>query len=314
MDKKKMLPSAAVLFIMAAIIINPAVYIQSALNGMLLFVLKVLPALFPFFFFSQILILLEADKVLGNIASRPLKKIYNAPPSGGYILIMSLMCGYPIGARLIGDFYKSRIIDAGEARGLASIASTGGPLFILGTIGAVILNNAAAAVIILISHYLSAFINGLIYKNKKGIKSVNTAIKTQTTLSDSVYNAVISILFVGGYIIVFNIICDMLLNYKIIDAVSYLIRPVAGESSEGLLLGVIEVTRGTITLAGSGLPVNKIIPFIAATVTFGGLSVIFQSITFLDSANIRTGEFMLMKITQCAISYISALILTALIL
>lgn len=314
MDKKKLLPSMAVIFIMAAIIINPSRYILSAQNGMILFAMSVLPALFPFFFFSKLLSMFQADQALGNMLSKPLKRLYNIPPSGGYIMVMSLMCGYPVGAKLISEYHDQNILTKDEASGIAAMASTSGPLFILGTIGSIILHNKSAALVILVSHYLSAFINGIIYRNNREPSHANIPAMQSLTLKDSIYNAVISILMVGGYIIVFNIIIDVLIDIKVFEILTKLLSPALGGISKGMLCSIVEVTRGTAVIGKSNSSLIQMTAAIAAGVTFGGMSIIIQSITFLESTGLKTYKFLLMKFSQSLIAYIIALIISMLFL
>lgn len=309
MNKRKIIPTIAILSVMAAIIIDPPKYILSAQNGMILFAMTVLPALFPFFFFSKLLCVFEADVAMGNMLKRPLRCLYNAPSCGGYILTMSLMCGYPIGARLISDYYNDNIINKQESISLSALASTAGPLFILGTIGSIILNNRTAGIIILVSHYLSALINGVVYRNNGKIASSQEPTINPTTLKDSIYMAVISILIVGGYIIVFNIICDVLINTGIIEKLSVFVSPLFSNASEGVLLSIIEVTRGSVIIGKSDVSIISKTATIAAAVTFGGLSIIIQSITFLEKTGIKPLSFIMIKLTQCIIAYVIAYIL-----
>lgn len=313
MNKKNIIASIAIAIVMLCIIIKPSTYITSAQNGIMLFAVSVLPALFPFFFFSKLLSIFKADVIVGSLLELPLRKIYNAPPCGGYIFIMSLMCGYPIGAKLINEYYKDGMIDTSDSLFLSSLASTTGPLFVLGTIGSLILNNHTAGIIILISHYLSALINGLIYRNPNKSSSISKPKECSNTLYDSVYNSVISILIVGGYIIVFNLICDVILNIGIMDFIISII-PINKVVIEGVLLSIIEVTRGSMIIGKSGIDLIQKTALICGAVTFGGLSIIIQSTTFLEIAGIKIHKFIFIKSTQCIIAYTIALILSMIIL
>ena len=134
---------------MAALIINPAKYMNSITVGLKLFSVSVLPALFPFFFFSKILTSLDVASSFGKAIQKPLRKIYNAPPITGYIVVMSMMSGYPLGAKLVSDCFSLGIIDENEAKSISTLASTSGPLFILGTIGASMLNNSLVGLTII---------------------------------------------------------------------------------------------------------------------------------------------------------------------
>ncbi len=132
-------------------------------------------------------------------------------------------------------------------------------------------------------------------------------------MSDSIYSAVLSVLLVGGYIIIFNIICDMLINIGIIDLLVKIINPITGDTSRGILLSIIEVTRGTVELSKSNANIITKTATIAATVTFGGFSIIMQSITFLEKVGIKPSKLLLFKTSQCIIAYILATILAMIV-
>ena len=44
---------------------------------------------------------------MGKLLKKPISRLYNAPSQSGYILVMSLLSGYPVGAKLIDDFYEN---------------------------------------------------------------------------------------------------------------------------------------------------------------------------------------------------------------
>lgn len=313
MKKKNIIASIGIAVVMLSIMVKPSIYITSAQNGIMLFALSVLPALFPFFFFSKLLSLFQADVAIGNLLELPLRKIYNTPPPGSYIFAMSLMCGYPIGARLISDYYKDGLLDSNESLSLSALASTTGPLFVLGTIGTIILSNSTAAIIILTSHYLSALLNGLIYRNPVKPTNLPRTRVASSTLYDSIYSAVISILIVGGYIIVFNIICDFVLNLGIVSLINKVI-PLNKTILEGGIMSLIEVTRGSMIIGKSNIDLVQKTALIAGAVTFGGLSVIIQSTTFLEVTGVKIYKFILIKLTQSIIAYTAALILAMIIM
>lgn len=84
-------------------IINPQKSHKSVLNGITLFALNVLPSLLPFFFLTKLLSSLGNIDSLTRFLRRPLKKIFKLPPQFAYIMFISMISGYPIGANLVGD-------------------------------------------------------------------------------------------------------------------------------------------------------------------------------------------------------------------
>ncbi len=320
---KKKLAIISVLLIMTALIVNPARYIHSMSEGLMIFVISVLPALFPFFFFTKILTALGVADNVSSIMHRPVYTLYNSPGEGGYVLLMSLMSGYPIGAKLIADFYEMKAITTEEARRIAAFTSSSGPLFILGTLGVSILGSYTAGIIILASHYTATLLNGLIYRGRKADKTRPAAalpkIGYDKALSESIYSAIVSILTVGSFIALFNLIGDILTDIKallLIENAAALFLNLSGlpESlSRGIGFGIIEMTRGCIYLAESGASYSAIVPLATASVTFGGLGIALQSLTYLAKCGIKPLYYIMTKLSQTAIAFALCLILCLLI-
>ena len=93
------------------IIQNPKLCIDSALNGAKLFFNSVFPSLFPFLVIVNIIIAFNGifiySKFLGPLLCRPLK----LPSCCSIVLIVSLLCGYPLGAKYTVQLYEKGLID-----------------------------------------------------------------------------------------------------------------------------------------------------------------------------------------------------------
>ncbi len=240
---------------------------------------------------------------MGLALKKPLKKLFNAPALSGYVLIMSMLCGYPVGAKLTADFYEQGLIDQTEARAISAFTSTSGPLFVVGTVGVGMLQSKSAGFIILISHYLAAILNGFIFRAKKS-ESVSLPaipqINYDKTLSNSMTSSIVSVAIVGGYIAVFNMILDLFFD---IGLISVLARPltllgVNIRLGEGIFASVVEITKGSLLLSKSGFPLKTVAPLCALGITFGGLSITLQSLTFLAKCKISPVFYLLGKTVQ----------------
>ena len=202
---------AAILVCAASVVLfflNPAKNIQNVSAGVLIWATSVLPALFPFFFLSKLLIELDAFGGLSTLLSKPTQKIFGAPPAASYIFLLSVVCGYPMGAKLTAEFYEKGALDKTQSLKLATFCSTGGPIFIIGTVGGVYLKSAAAGAIILVSHILGALANGLLYRRRfVSVSECGRLISQQKNngeiLGDCMQNSIISVLSVGGFVTIF---------------------------------------------------------------------------------------------------------------
>ncbi len=306
-------------FAMIMLIIFPEKYIDAVYDGIILFGLSVLPAMFPFFFFSNIITGLGGADILSRITCKPLRKLFNSHDIGGYIFAMSVLCGYPIGAKLVADSYNKGIVNSEDCKKLISFTSTTGPIFVLGTIGSYMLHNYMAGVIILISHYLSAIINGLIYRGKKSLSSSYTCpkpcISYDNLLSSSINSSLASVLAVGGYIAIFNLIIAIMCDLSIFEILATLFGKIGipNTLTYSFAMGLVEVTRGALTISTADLSLLLTIPTLSFIVTFGGLSVTLQSLTFLQSCNISAFYYLKTKLTQAIIAGVIAIPLTLLL-
>ena len=72
--------------------------------------------------------------LFGKIIEKPVKKLFNVPGQGAIALIMGIISGYPVGAKIVCDLKKRNICTKEEAERLLAFTNNSGPLFILGTV------------------------------------------------------------------------------------------------------------------------------------------------------------------------------------
>lgn len=310
-----------VLGLMLALVVFPERYIASVSYGLHLFALTVLPALFPFFFFSKILTAMDIASTLEKPLKRPMRFLFNAPPVGGYILVLSLLSGYPIGAKLTADCCKMGIITQEQAKNICAFTSTSGPLFIVGSVGASMLGNKTAGFVILLSHYLSALINGLIMAkrtspNEKTLSAPQTFVGYDNLLGDSITSGILSVAIVGGYIAIFSMLADVLYDFKILPFFSGIFKfiRVPAPLAEGIITSFVEITRGCQMLSKSGFPMRAVAPICCAVISFGGLSVTLQSMTFLSECKIKPLFYLKCKLSQGIVAFFAATVLSIIFL
>lgn len=310
--------AVAVGFFVICLVIDPGRYIASVYNGIVLFATSVAPALFPFFFFTRILTSVGTAQILGDALKKPIARLYNCPSAGGYVFFMSAISGYPVGSRLLSDLYAAGIIDRRQAKAISAFTSTSGPLFVVGTVGTVMFGSASFGYLLLAIHFAGAVLNGFIYRIKKDdAKEYAELMRTPPDFDDllgkSMTSALTSLFVVGGYIAIFSMIADVLTDFGIVDALA---APLASlysaagwdpEMAHGTVLGLIEITRGCQSLSQCGAQIKTVLPVAAGLLSFGGLSVSLQSLTFLGNCKIRPLYYLATKTTQAAISFALAL-------
>lgn len=319
---------------MVIILIRPDVYVASALEGVKLWALVVLPSLLPFFFFTSLLAKIGATERMARTLKKPCRKIFGTSGYAAYALLMSILSGYPVGAKIIGDLGENGLIDETDATKMSAFCSTSGPLFIVGSVGVGMFGSAAAGKLLFIVHAISALITGLIFRffgrteitttrtNKNAPKSCRPQVSPAKTraangnaLYDCVYSSVISIATVGGFICVFYVVADIFQNLDLLRPIWKTLFFVTKNEplSRAFSYGLIECTRGCKMLALCGLSTYSL-AFASSLITFGGVSVLIQSVCFLKKANVKIPVFLLAKTIQTAISFLLTLALTFVVL
>lgn len=170
----KILLTTLIIFFIANIIISPAKYIKEGLNGISAWAFNVLPSVLPFMFFTKALSSLGQMEKLTRPFQRVTKTLFNTPPISLYTFLMAILSGYPVGSKMIADLFTQGKITKEEAYRMSAFCSTSGPMFIVGAVGASMFKSASIGYILFLSHILSAFLNGLIYR-KIGVKNLENS-------------------------------------------------------------------------------------------------------------------------------------------
>ena len=317
--------SLLLLLLILVIALNPEPYISTTLKGFVIWAKIVLPSLFAFFIFTKLFMQQTSSVPLFNFLNKPFNKIYKSGNVSGYVFIMSIISGYPLGANLTAEFYNNNMITQEEAARLIPYTSTSGPMFIIGSIGASLFFNYKLSIVILISHILGALINGLIFKKSIFKKSfyfnVNhkkeKVITTKESLNEIMYNSIISCLMVGGYIALCFTLLEVLTTFNIFKPLSNLINsilPANSKVAEGFFKGIIELTNGCVCLSEGIYSFKTLAIILSAIVSFGGFSIHLQSQMFLAKCGIKYKYFLLTKITHAILASIISAILSILLL
>lgn len=170
----KILLTTLIIFFIANIIISPAKYIKEGLNGISAWTFNILPSVLPFMFFTKALSSLGQMEKLTRPFQRVTKTLFNTPPISLYTFLMAILSGYPVGSKMIADLFTQGKINKEEAFRMSAFCSTSGPMFIVGAVGASMFKSASIGYILFLSHILSAFLNGLIYR-KIGVKNLENS-------------------------------------------------------------------------------------------------------------------------------------------
>ena len=319
--------AAALLLLLA---LRPQRYAAACAEGIALWAKVVLPALFPFLVLTAWIARSGMADGLGRKLS-PLLRRCGLPAASAGAFLLSIVSGYPVGSRVVADLQRRGEIGRADAEKLSILCSTSGPMFILGSVGNAMFGGGKAGAVLLTAHLfgvLAIALPVLLFRKRSAAaepspspaaqRSAARAIRApqarapSDTLGETVREAVLSVLCVGGFIALANVaLCateDLLLLAPPRALAELCLRPFGAQAcAEGIVYGLIEATRGCAALAAADAAG---LPFAAFAIPFGGASILAQQLAFLRPVGVRAGHFIAVKAAQgCAAALFCALLL-----
>ena len=292
-------------------------------DGLTLWATCVVPSLFPFFIATELLNYTNITKIFGKLLSKVMRPIFNIPGEGAYAFIMGIISGYPVGAKIVSDFYENGICTKNEAERMLSFTNNSGPLFIIGTVGILLFGNSNIGILLFVTHILSSITVGIIlgissrfYKisEKKHISginnvssesNVNTLSNLGNILANSISKSITTVLQIGGFVVLFSVILSILNRLNVIEFLSsfFALFSIPKELSNGLISGIIELTNGASLVANlntKNISINIIV--CAFLLGFGGFSVLLQVLGIISRVGLNIKTYMVGKFLQGIIS------------
>lgn len=149
-----------VLFVCLLIFFFPQQGLHAALLGLSIWWDILFPALFPFFVVSELLIGFGIVHFMGTLLDPLMRPLFRIPGSGGFVMAMGLVSGYPVGARLTAQLWEQKLLTREEGERLIAFTTTSDPIFLIGAVAIGFFHHAEIAAILALSHYGAGFIIG----------------------------------------------------------------------------------------------------------------------------------------------------------
>lgn len=298
------------------IILVPNLVINSARNGLLLWVNNILPALLPFIIGTNLLIKLGFIDFLGSILENLMQKVFHVSGLGAFPLVLGMFSGYPVGAKIVCDLRLNKKISKSEGERLLTFTNNSGPLFILGTVGIGMFGSAKLGYLMLLIHYLSALSTGFIFRNYKyeknmyktsnkiSLKKAFANLKASRLkenksfgeiLGDSVNNALEITVTIGGFIVFFSVISALFLESNIFTYLGDILLPDKLRNlSNGIFMGIIEITNGCSILSLDRN--NTSVITAVALISWSGFSILAQTFSLLSKTDLNLKIYLISKI------------------
>ena len=270
---------------------------------------NIFPSLFPFFVLSNILIKCGLPEFMGNLFKEIMNKFFKIKGVCAFIFFMSIISGNPANAKYTRELYLDGKIDKYEATKILCFTCFSNPLFILGTVSFLFLNNKDVGLLILFCHYIGNVFVGLgmrrYHPSKKEnekislIKAINEMHKKRISNRDSFGKIITNSLItsINTLLLILGVITTSLVITTIIDNFLNL-----NSVFQSVLNGFIEMTQGLKYISLEAIPLKVKCILTVMILSFGGFSVHMQIMSILSDTDIKYLPFLCARICHAIIS------------
>ncbi len=290
--------SAGLLCLIIFMLLNPSQAIAETQKSVLLCTDVLIPSLFPFFVCSNLFISLGFAETLSKYLSIIMKPLFNLSGSCALPMLLGIISGYPTGAVVTTQLYKSGKCTKIEAEHLLTFCNNSGPMFIIGALGIGILGSFEIGLFLYLIHLISSLITGFLFKYflrsaslsplslpaKKSDNIENTFSAIGNSISDSIF----SILKVCGFVIFFSTIGATLPK----------------DNGGRYIYAILEITGGIKAIAEQNLSLGFSLPFISCLLAFSGLSVMAQVSAFVLPSGLSMESYIYGKLVHSFIAFL----------
>ena len=284
------------LFVLYQVVVKKSLVYDSINYALNIWVKNLIPTLFPFFIISDILINYNFTSYIPKIFKNMCKYLFNITDNMITILILSIISGFPSNARNTRILYDKGEITINEANHILMFSHFSNPLFILTTVAIFFFGDKNIGWILLISHYLSNFILGILFRKYfSHVDLTSNILKKKIDFGNVFVNAIKksidTILLICGIVTVF-----MLLSSIISNTFNF------GIYNSMIVKGILEITIGIEALGKLGLPMIYKAVIASCFLAFGGFSVHMQVMSQITDTDIKYRYFFIGRLYQMILS------------
>lgn len=287
-----------IMFSYLGIFCFPKVMINSSINALLIFREKLFPSIFPFFVLSFLFINMGYPLILNKYFKNITRKVFHLSENTSFILLMSIISGFPSGAKYIVKDYSNNYITKEEGNQLLLFTHFANPLFVLGTCG-ILLNSKRLAYKILICQLFANIILGILVRPKEITISPKKEVVSTTTpslisiLPDAINEAMEVLIFMLGSITIFQFFTNCFLLFTN-ETVFF----------KTIFTGIMDLTSGINLVPTLSISIELKALLMLIFITFGSLSVHLQVINAIKNTNLSYTNFFIGRILESIIAVI----------
>lgn len=268
------------------LILDGQTALSGAQEGITLCLRTVIPALFPFFTLSPLLIANMDGRWL-----RPAGKLCGIPKGAEGLLLVGFLGGYPTGAQCVAQSARSGQLSKAQAQRMLSFCNNAGPSFLFGMV-AQLFPGTGYAWLLWGIHIISALLTALLLpREDSGPVSLSAA---NMTLPQALRNAVLTMALVCGWVIFFRIGIAFLSRWFL-----WLLP----RTAQVIAVGILELSNGCWALREIE-QISLRFLICSGMLGFGGVCVSLQTRSVTGGLSMKT--YFLGKLLQTGISLLLA--------
>ncbi len=318
---KTIMLATSVTFVALAVILFPDHTLEASKSGLSMWWNIVFPSLLPFFIISELLIGIGVVRFIGILLEPLMRPLFRVPGSGAFVFAMGIASGFPAGAKYTAHLRQNNDITAIEGERLVSFTNCSNPLFIFAAVAVGFFHNPALGVILAIAHYTGNILVGFVMRfhhpedahPTETIRSSESRLGLAFTalhqtrlidtrpfgkmMGDAVHSSIKTLLMVGGFIILFSVLNELLGVIGIAAILAGVIRSIllllqlSPELDIPLLSGMFEITLGSRLASESSTTLLAQAIVTSFILAFNGFSVQAQVASILADTDIRFKPF-----------------------
>ena len=305
--------TALALYLIVLMLRHPALSLEYASTGLNLWLTKMVPTLLPFMILSGIMIRMDLTENFVTLMHPMLHRLYGTSKNGSYTIIMGFLCGFPMGARIVGELYETGRLSREESSKLLYFCNNIGPIYFLSYVVPVlaierpllpflIMYGIPMLYGLVLFRVLPLFhLHKTLYTNDNTFNTYNirNAINATTTaaakssprmpllaaIDASVISGLVGIAKLGGYMVFFNLLNIVFVPFHHVST-----------NLLGLYRCILEITSG-IDYSGHSLYYAILI-----LLPFGGFSCIAQTYSMISRTDLSIRTYIFHKIIQTALT------------
>lgn len=292
---KNKLIEVFIFVIFLALLFCPTVVHSELISALEVFFKTLFPSIFPFFLIGNLLISYNFVNTLNRLFQNITTKVFHTNSNATFVILMSMVSGFPSGAKYIRDLLAKKIISEKQANYLITFTHFANPLFVL-TITSSIFKDIKISYFILLSMYLSNLIIGIITRPKKIDDNSSPIINREipsfsSALTESLTNATNILVMILGNTCFFYLVSRLVTDFLPVNLFF-----------EVLINGFFDLTKGISSL--SFLTVSPLLKgmLILTFICFGGINIHMQVLNMLNNTNVKYHHFLLGRIAQSSIA------------